>query len=93
MGRAGGFGHTVGCVQADSILHMSDPTTVPLNLRVSQSVKDRVVKQKDRYDSTIASISKVALVLGLEALERLEAQTPDVIPLLSTQLDPDPPTD
>jgi hypothetical protein len=46
-----------------------------LNLRVSPGIRSRLDAQAERYDQTITSVSRIALVIGLEALERLQGET------------------
>jgi predicted DNA-binding protein len=49
------------------------PTTIPLNLRVPPETRDRVEKLSERYGNSLNGIANVALVLGVEALEQLQA--------------------
>jgi hypothetical protein len=48
--------------------------TESLNFKVSVSVKKRLVEQAGRLEMTQAGISRLALALGLEAIERLRAE-------------------
>lgn len=48
--------------------------TEQLNFRTSLRVKERLVRQADRLDITQTAMARVCLALGLEAVERLEAQ-------------------
>lgn len=81
----------IDCVYVDSILHMAD-TPYPLSVRVSPLVKARITALQARYDASLAMIVKVALVLGIEALEGLSV-SPSAIPKDPFVLAVDPESD
>lgn len=64
------------CVNPASILNMATQT-VPLSLRVSEKLRDRVDALSRRYDTSMNAVAKIALVIGLEAMERLQGDLPD----------------
>lgn len=49
----------------------------PLNLRVSLPVRQRIDALVERYDLTITSVSRLALVIGIEALEQMTGEVPE----------------
>lgn len=55
---------------------MSQRHSVALNLRVSPEVRGRLDAQSARFDLTITSLSRLALLVGLEALEALHGVAP-----------------
>lgn len=60
--------------------------SVALNLRISPEIRQRLDGLADRYDQTITSVSRIALVIGLEALEGLRGEV-DHLPLDPGSLD------
>lgn len=52
------------------------PQSVALNMRVSPGVRQRLEVLAARYDATLTSMGRVALVVGLEALEKMRDQLP-----------------
>lgn len=50
--------------------------TEPLNFKISQRMRDRLGKQTERLDQTLASVARLALALGLEAIETTRANVP-----------------
>lgn len=48
--------------------------TEPLNFRVSPRMKNRLGDQSKRLDITLTATARLAMSLGLEALEKLHAE-------------------
>ncbi len=47
-----------------------------LNMRISPSVRARLDALAERFDQTITSTSRLALMVGLEALEKFQGEGP-----------------
>lgn len=54
--------------------------TDPIYFKVATPVRDRLDALVERYDATLTSMARMALILGIEALERLAAETPSGVP-------------
>lgn len=54
--------------------------TDPIYFKVATPVRDRLDTLVERYDATFTSMARMALILGIEALERLAAETPQSAP-------------
>jgi len=52
----------------------------PLNLRISPDVRRRLDNLVNRFDLTVTSVSRIALVIGIETLEGLEGEAPKAFP-------------
>lgn len=50
--------------------------TEAIYFKTTPGVRERVDAVVDRYDSTFSSVSRIAYILGLEALEKLAADPP-----------------
>ncbi|GIH29373.1 hypothetical protein Aph01nite_76830 [Acrocarpospora phusangensis] len=82
-GSQGQAGLMINCVEAATLLNMESESqrhSVALNLRISPDFRKRLDHVASRYDSTITSVSRMALMIGLEALERLRAESPQLLP-------------
>lgn len=51
-------------------------TSVALNMRVSPGLHRRLSLLAERYDLNVTSVSRIALVMGLETLEQMRGQLP-----------------
>lgn len=59
---------------------MSQKHSEALNMRISPPIRRRLDALADRYDQTITSMTRIAVVLGIEALEDLQAKRPQEVP-------------
>lgn len=51
----------------------AQPFTESLNIKISLSVKQRLAEQGQRLEMTQSAMARLALALGLEAIEQLHA--------------------